>query len=220
LSHLSRLKIKRIRQARFCALKYRTDAPLRLNQLLLAAIVFSSYDVNANTFTWSQVRCFFGRSDFEVALRLRCAYCRTLLILSSSFQELAATIFSCIDVLGVWWFLSKAGGASQDVKLLSFGFGWALGNNLAQYGPGLWIDARSLQFSWDHIQGALHANVSSVRSSFPALSAHRLAPHDNPCLGIICIVRVPCLAAHNAQEGRGWFNATHLERRCSACPRA
>jgi hypothetical protein len=79
-------------------------------------------------------------------------------------QEIATLVLGLIDVGGVWFALSRASG-TNDIKLLSIGLGWAIANNTAAYGPELWINSRTLQFSWTHIQNSIDSNIMLVRSN-------------------------------------------------------
>jgi hypothetical protein len=57
-----------------------------------------------------------------------------------------------VDVAATWISFKQSSTTSGlFYRLLSLGLGWTLAHHLANYFPGFWIHARSLQFTYDSI---------------------------------------------------------------------
>lgn len=76
-------------------------------------------------------------------------------------QEIVKTIITGLDIIGIYFVLSKAIG-DKDVKILGVALGWSLGENLLSRLAPLWMGARGLEFEWKYIQMALLSNINMV----------------------------------------------------------
>ncbi|XP_034708987.1 transmembrane protein 147-like [Vitis riparia] len=80
------------------------------------------------------------------------------------YQELLKALIGFIDVVGLYFALTQLThrNISQNHEFQAIGLGWAFADSVLHRLAPLWVGARGLEFTWDHILQGLEANANLV----------------------------------------------------------
>jgi hypothetical protein len=125
-------------------------------------------------------------------------------------QILVKGLISLVDLLGLHILLS-AKRSSSGVPIVT-GLTWAVTESVTQRLVPLWVEARSMQFSWKHTITSLEANISIATHVVLALLVWLWT--RRPALRPTIVVRTPHGATHHraapaAAQSRATAPASH-----------
>eukprot|EP00252_Welwitschia_mirabilis_P003189 TRINITY_DN1327_c0_g1_i1.p1 TRINITY_DN1327_c0_g1~~TRINITY_DN1327_c0_g1_i1.p1 ORF type:complete len:229 (-),score=34.58 TRINITY_DN1327_c0_g1_i1:192-878(-) len=129
------------------------------------------------------------------------------------YQELLKALIGLIDVAGLYVALTQLThrNISQNHKFQAIGLGWAFADSLLHRLAPLWVGAKGLEFTWDHLLQGLESNANLVLTvSLAALGSlmwlrknkpKALVPIIYACAGILSCM--PSITSY-LRRGIGW----------------
>jgi len=93
--------------------------------------------------------------------------------------ELFKAIINCGDIVGIYLLLNMKRLGDGEIKILGIAVGWATAESLLRRLVPMWLGARQLEFNWEYIQMAIHANINLVRASSSLFTSALGVPRDS-----------------------------------------
>ncbi|KMZ61998.1 Transmembrane protein [Zostera marina] len=129
------------------------------------------------------------------------------------YQELLKAIIGFTDIAGIYFVLTQLThrNISQNHKFQAVGLGWAFADSALHRLLPLWVGARGLEFTWEHILQGLEANANLVLNlSLASLGSLMWIRKNKPrtlipiiylCAGILATM--PSITSY-LRRGLGW----------------